>query len=37
MVCAECPDLALCLPLTDLLCDLRQVAYPLGALERVTR
>lgn len=30
MVCAECPDLALCLPLIDLLCDLGQVTYPLS-------
>lgn len=37
MVCAECPNLALCLPLVDLLCDLGQVAHPLWAMERVTR
>lgn len=29
MVCAEYPDLALLLPLIDLLCDLGQVTYPL--------
>lgn len=37
MVCAEYPDLALLLPLRDLLCDLGQVTYPLWALDRFAR